>query len=125
MSEPDKEFEPAIVRARVAKLTLFEVTEAELEALEGGSLESIFLNLAIATISIAVSFFTSLVTATITSIFTFCVFVIICVASFIAGVTFFLLWWTSRRTGRNVARQIRSRVPPVGIPASADPKSQI
>lgn len=121
MSEPEKEFEPAIVRARVEKLTIFEITEAELESLEGASPESLFLNLAIATLSFAVSFFTSLITATFESIFAFCVFVIICAVCFIAGVTFSLLWWTSRRTGRVVARQIRGRVPPVGIQARPEP----
>lgn len=109
------QLDPAIDRIRLEKLTIFEITEAELEALERGSPESLFLNLGIATLSVGSSFLIALLTTSIENTRTFCVFVIICAIGFVAGGTFGLLWWQGRRSVRNVARDIRNRMPPEGI----------
>ncbi len=116
MTRPQKpQLDPAIHRVRLDKLTIFEITEAELEALERGSPESLYLNLAIAALSIAASFLIALLTTKIEDVRTFCVFVIVCGLGFIAGITLGLLWWQSRRSLKNVARDIRSRMPPEGV----------
>ena len=112
---PRDQFDPAIHRVRLDRLTIFEITEAELEALERGSPESIYLNLCIAAASFSASFLIALVTTTILDVKTFCVFVIVCVLGFLAGITFGLLWWQSHRSLRTVAREIRSRMPPEGV----------
>jgi hypothetical protein len=114
MGKQKQPFDPYIRRVRVERLTIFEVTESELTALEQGSPESIFLNLGIAVLSVAISFLISLLTTTIDNTRTFCVFVIICVVGFIAGVTFGILWWQSRKQLRNVGREIRGRIRPEG-----------
>ncbi len=88
---PRDQFDPAIHRVRLDRLTIFEITEAELEALERGSPESIYLNLGIAAASFSTSFLIALVTTTIIDLKTFCVFVIVCVLGFLAGITFGLL----------------------------------
>jgi hypothetical protein len=100
---------------RLEKLTIYEITEAELEALEQGSPESLFLNLCIATVSIATSFFLALLTNTFESNRVYCVFVVVCVIGLLAAVTFGLLWWKSRHSVRSVAREIRRRKPPEGV----------
>ena len=115
MSKQKLQLDPAIHRVRLETLTIVEITEAELEALEHGSPESLHLSLGIAAISIAVSFLISLLTTTIDDIKTFCVFVIVCVVGFIASLTFSLLWWQSRRKMKNVLCAIRNRMPPEGI----------
>ncbi len=51
------EFLPAIRRARIDNLTIYEISDAELNILERGSPDSIYLNVAIALISSAISFF--------------------------------------------------------------------
>jgi hypothetical protein len=119
MSKQKPQMEPSINRVRLEKLTIFEITEAELEALEQGSPESLHLNLGIATLSVAISFLISLLTTSIDDTKTFCVFVIICGIGFIAGSTFGLLWWQSRKRLKNVAQEIRSRMPPEGIQEAA------
>jgi hypothetical protein len=119
MSKQKQPLDPSIHRVRLEKLTIFEISEAELEALERGSPESLFLNLGIAAISIAVSFLTTLMTTAIADIQTFCVFVIVCSVGFLAGATFGLLWWQARKTGGNVAHEIRSRIPPIGVQENA------
>ena len=63
--------DPAIHRVRLDKLTIIDIREDELEALERGSPESLFLNLGIAAISIAVSFSIALATTDVQSIKTF------------------------------------------------------
>ena len=75
---PRDQFDPAIHRVRLDRLTIFEITEAELEALELGSPDSIYLNLGIAATSFSTSFLVALLTTTINDVKTFCVFVIVC-----------------------------------------------
>jgi hypothetical protein len=111
--------DPAIHRVRLDKLTIFEITEAELEALERGSPESLYLNLAIGVISIAVSFSIALATTQIESLKTFCCFVIVTVIGYLAAITFGLLWWQSHRSLKSVAQEIRRRRAPEGIQEDA------
>lgn len=111
--------DPAIHRVPLDRVTIFEITEAELEALERGSPESLFLNLGIAALSIAASFLIALLTTTIADIRTFCVFVIVCIVGFVTGITFGLLWWQSRQSLKKVAQEIRNRMPPEGIQENA------
>ena len=115
MGKEKSELDPAIHRVRLGKLLIFEISEAELEALERGSPESIFLNLAIAVFSIAISFTITLFTTTIPNDRTFIVFVIITSICYIAGLTFALLWFVSRKSLKKVSAEIRSRIPPEGV----------
>jgi hypothetical protein len=113
--------DPAIHRVRLDKLTIFEITESELDALEQGSPESLFLNLAVGVISIAVSFSIALGTTQIQSLKTYSLFLIVTVVGYLAGVTFGLLWWRSRRSLKSVAREIRRRRAPEGIQEGGQP----
>lgn len=100
---------PVINHVPLAELTVYHITEAELDALEQGSSESLFLNLAIAFLSTATSFLCSLLTTDITSDRVFYVFVIVTVACFIAGLTMGLFWWRFRRNTTSVVDTIRAR----------------
>jgi len=118
--EQKSPLDPAIHRVPLDKLTIFEITEAELDALERGSPESLYLNLAIGVISIAISFSIALATTQIPSTKVFCVFVIVAVVGYLAAITFSLLWWQSRRSLKTVAQEIRRRRTPQGIQESGD-----
>lgn len=113
------QLDPAIRRVPLPEIKIFDVTEAELEELERGSPESLFLNLGIAALSTAVSFSASLSTATVGDLRVFCVIVIITVVSYLASITFGLLWWQGRRSAKSVIRRIRTRIPPEGIQEAA------
>jgi hypothetical protein len=113
--EAKHQLDPAIHRVRLDKLTIFEISEAELDALERGSPESIFLNLAIGVASIAVTSSLALATTQIESIWTYCFWMIITVLGYLSAITFGLLWWQSRRSLRSVSRDIRRRRAPEGI----------
>ena len=115
MTENDTQpLAPAIHRVRLDKLTIFEITEAELDALERGSPESICLNMAVAVISIAASFSIALSTTEIQSLKTFCFFVIVSVIGYLAAIAFSLMWYQSRRSLVTVAQEIRRRRVPEG-----------
>ena len=119
MTEDQKrQLEPAILRVLLDKITIYDITDSELESLERGSPESILLNLAIAVASIAVSFSIALATTEITSTKTFCVFVIVTVVSYIASITLGLLWWQKRGSVKSVAGIVRNRPSSEGIQES-------
>ncbi|QDU80750.1 hypothetical protein Pla110_24830 [Polystyrenella longa] len=115
---------PAIHRARLDKLSIFEVSESELETLERGSPDSLFLNLAIFVLSVAISFSIALGTTTITSDRVFIIFVIVTVIGYLAGATFGFLWWRSYRSVKSVAKQIRNRLSPEGVRATSETKNE-
>jgi len=122
MSQGQKKLlEPAIHRVHLDKITIYDITDSELESLERGSPESIFLNLAIAVVSIAVSFSIALATTDIQTTKTFCVFVIVTVIAYLASFTFCLLWWQKRGSMKSVASIVRYRATSEGIQESDDP----
>ena len=107
--------DPAIHRGRIDSLKIFEISEAELDALERGSPESLYLNFALSILSVAISFSVALATTKIDSLRTFTVFVVITAVSFVSGITFGVLWLTSRRSLKTTAATIRARLPSAGI----------
>lgn len=115
IAEHRTQLDPAIHRIRLDKLRIFEISEGELEALERGSPQSIFLNLAIALISIAISFTVTLVTVTIADDRTYYVLVIVTSIGYVAGITLGLLWVISRWSLKKVSTAIRSRIPAEGV----------
>src|SRR4051812_34027248 len=103
MAKSSTSLDPAIHRVRLDRLRIFEISEAELEALERGSPESIFLNLALAVLAVAISFSVSLTTTKIESNRNFTVFVVVTVVGYLAGITFGVLWLISRRSLKSVS----------------------
>ena len=120
MARTKTNLDPAIHRVRLDRLRIFEVSEAELEALECGSAESIFLNLAIGVLSVAISLSASVATTTFPDDRTFYVFIIVIVVGYVAGVAFALLWFISRKSLKCVSSDIRSRIPAEGEQAGSD-----
>jgi hypothetical protein len=112
------EFLPAVRRARIERLDIYEISETELQILERGSPESILLNFAIFLISIAASFLIALLITEIQSSRTFTVFVIVTVVGFIIGTILLAFWAWYRRSTTTMFEQIRRRMPPEGVPTA-------
>jgi hypothetical protein len=110
----DAELQPEIRRARIGKLTIYEISEAELNALEAGSPSSLLLNFAIFLLSIAISFMTTLVTLDVPAGKTFVFFLTTTIVGFVGSAVLFLLWLMTYRTVSSVASLIRKRLPPDG-----------
>lgn len=102
--------EPAIRRVPLDYLTIYDVTEDELDALETGSPVSVYMNALVFCFSTALSFLVTLVTAEIKSVRTFNVFVIVTVVGFLASAVLGLLWLQARGSAKNVAQKIRDRL---------------
>lgn len=110
-SESIGEKHPRIRRGRVDSLSLYGITDYELEILEKGSPSSIYLNLAIFLLSIATSFLIALCTSTIASVRTFTVFVVLIVVGYVVGIFLLLLWLRDRKSVPDIVKKIKNRIP--------------
>lgn len=99
-----------IMRGRVDSLTLYEVTDYEVDLLEKGSPNSIYLNFSIFLISLGTSFLVALLTTDIQSVKLFTIFVVITVLGLVVGIFLLILWYRTRTSMSAVVRRIRGRV---------------
>lgn len=95
---------------RVDSLTLYEVTDHELDQLEQGSPSSLQLNFACALLPLGASFWVSLKTSPVTGN-TYTIFVVITVVSLIFGLFLLISWWKNRNSVSAVIKKIKERVP--------------
>jgi hypothetical protein len=117
MIPKNEALEPAIRRGRIEALTIYEVSESELEALERGTPATLFLNFSVFLLSVGLSFLISLVTTTIISVRMFTAFVVVTAVSLVVGSVLLALWYRGHVSLTEIGRRIRRRVPPEGIPA--------
>lgn len=102
---------PIIKKGKVDSLTIYEITDGELETIERGSPNSTFFNIGIALISVAISFLVTLVTVDLAlrpRLFT--VFVIVTVVGFIVGGVLMTLWVKAKNDVDEVLKKIRGRL---------------
>lgn len=97
-------------RGRVDSVTLYEVTDSELETLERGSPGSLQLNFAFALIPTGLSFLTALLTSQVSDR-VYLLFVVLTVACLLVGVILLAQWGRSRKSTTNVLRKIKERIP--------------
>jgi hypothetical protein len=100
-----------VKRGRVDSLTVYEVTDHELDELSRGGPTSLLLNFGLFLLSAGISFLIALVTTTIDSTRAFCVFVIVVVVSFIGGIILLLLWNANRQSLKKLLKRIKERMP--------------
>jgi hypothetical protein len=112
-SENEGAVQPRIVRGPVDSLSLYEITDYELDLLEQGSPNSIFLNFGVFFTSIAISFLVTLLTVKIESTKVFILFVVFAVVGFAGGGVLLVLWYRTRSRISGLMRKIRARVPTV------------
>lgn len=114
-----------ILRGPVDSLSLYEITDYELEVLEGGYPSSTYLNFAIFFFSVGASFFAVLLTTKITSIYIFTIFVVLTVVGFAASLVLFVLWRRTRLRVNDLIKKIKARVPTVPIKDATEAKIDI
>jgi len=105
---------PAIQWVTIGTLTVYHVTEQELDQLEKGGPESTYFGFSIFLFSTGVSFLISLLTAKFDSERKFNIFLILALFGIIGGLLLIIVWLVSRRSNKRVARTIRARKPPEG-----------
>jgi hypothetical protein len=106
---PNNTDEITISRAKLDSITVYDVTEEELEIIERGSPSSNYLNFSVALLSIFISFLISLLSTKIESDKTYTFFMVVTVVSLIIGIFLLYLWWRTYDSTKAVFKKIRSR----------------
>lgn len=97
-------------RGRIESLIVYDITINELDTLTKSSKGSIYLNFAIALLSIAASFLTALLTNEYSDkIITLCVFLIIMIVGFVLGGLLLVLWYKEKSSNDNLITEIKNR----------------
>ena len=92
----------------MGEIKIYGVSKHELTILAAGSSSSLYLNLAIALLSIGISIACSISFIANNSSAAFLSFLIFCIVSIIAGLIFLIIWCFSKKTG-SILREILSR----------------
>jgi hypothetical protein len=106
------ELQPRIVRGRVGSLSLYEITDYELDVLAAGSPNSVYLNFGVFFLSIGLSFLASLFSATFQSDRRYTVFLVVAVVGLALGLVLLVVWARSKSRVDDVIKRIKERVPP-------------
>jgi hypothetical protein len=101
---------PKIKRGRLASLSLYEVTDYELEILQAGSPATILLNFAIFLLSTALSFWVAVFGTEIKDPNRYAVFMMIAIFATINGVLLLVLWWRKRGSVAQLVAKIKRRI---------------
>ena len=99
---------------RVAPIELIDcylITEDELELLAGGTAGSLYLNLALALLPVALTLLVTLQTATLPSVRLYLGYLVAFWLVFVQGMAFLLLWWRSHASTRRLVVEIKARMP--------------
>jgi hypothetical protein len=96
-------------RCSVDSITLYEITEQELELLEQGSPSSTLLNFAIFAWSVGFAFLTTLLTVKLTDKPIFIVFVVLTALGIFSGVVLLVVWARMAKSTSGVVIKIKSR----------------
>lgn len=115
------ETKPFLVnRCSVDSITLFEITEQELELLEQGSPSSTLLNFAIFSLSTGLAFLITLWTVKVDDQRTFVTFVVLAVLGLFSGIVLLVVWRKMSKSTASVVEKIKNRKKQVG-PSYEDP----
>lgn len=106
-----KSKEAKIVYGRVGSVTIYEITENELNLFETGSPKLSSINLAIFFLTLALSLLIALITNNIESQNIKIVFLSIIISSFVLGAFFLINWYRTSKSITNVIKEIKERAP--------------
>jgi len=111
---PSHALPPAIQWVPLGTLTVYHITEQELDQLEKGTPESTYFGFAVFLLSAGISFLISLATTEIKSVWLFNIFLVVSLVGLVAGVLLLVIWIRFQRSTAGITKSIRSRKPPEG-----------
>ncbi|MDD2199668.1 MAG: hypothetical protein PHE08_08090 [Bacteroidales bacterium] len=98
-------------RGRFDSLCIYDITEGELDTIEKGSPNSLYLNFSIFLISIAISFLISLMTNDYSEKqAAFTIFTVITVVGFILGILLLIMWFRTKNEFDETISKIKDRM---------------
>lgn len=98
--------------APLGELHAYTVHEHELDIIAAGSPATVSFDVAVALISVGVSFGVTLTTTTIASDRLFYGYLILCINSIIIGLILLGVWWRRRTSVLMIVARIKGRMPP-------------
>lgn len=105
-----------IKRGKLDSLTIFEVSERELDTIEKGSNDSIFLNFGIFFLSISISFFVVIFTVDFfyadrdDLLVKFIVFLCVAILTLIGSIICLVAWWRNKDDFKQTIKEIKERM---------------
>ena len=105
-----------INRGKLDSLNIYEVSERELQTIEKGSNDSIFLNFGIFFLSVAISFFIVLFTVDFfyedrdDLMIKFIVFLCVAILTLIGSIICFVAWWRNKDDFKTTIAEIKKRI---------------
>jgi hypothetical protein len=115
-----------INRGKLDSLNIYEVSERELQTIETGSNDSIFLNFGIFFLSVAISFFIVLFTVDFfyddrdDLLIKFIVFLCVAILTLIGSIICFVAWWRNKDDFKTTIAEIKKRIKQEVIETSDD-----
>lgn len=98
-----------ICRHRINEITIFEITESDLDKLEKGSTTDLFLQFSIALLTLAISTTLTILTVKFNNQHIEIFFICLCIISYIAGLILFFLWRKTHQSIKHLIKEIRER----------------
>ena len=111
---PSHALPPPIQWVPLGTLTVYHITEQELDQLEKGTPESTYFGFAVFLLSTGISFLISLLTTDVKSNRAFTVFAVVASVGIIGGVLLLIVWARFQRLAKRITKIIRDRKPPEG-----------
>lgn len=99
-----------VIRGRVGSVSLYEITDSELDLLEKGSPSSLFLNFAIFLFSVGMSFLITILSAPIADIKIYVTFLLFTIIGLLGGAFLFIMWWRMKGEVSDVIKKIKDRI---------------
>lgn len=130
MAENSNESYP-VKRGKFDSLTIYDVTKQELQIIENGSTNSLFLNFAIFLLSVSVSFFVSIFTVdwfpkhegVEPHLVSFIVFLIVAILTLLVGIICSIVWWRSHDSFKDTIKTIKDRLKEEKVDIPGDDES--
>lgn len=119
-NSPNESFKISVLRGAVESLSLYEITDYELEIFEKGSPASTFLNFSIFCFSVGITSGLTLMSVEISNMKVFFVYLVICVVGLLTGSVLIVLWWREGSSIRKICTKIRARLTEA-IPEGTNP----
>ncbi|MDO8281716.1 MAG: hypothetical protein Q7U10_03675 [Thermodesulfovibrionia bacterium] len=101
-----------VKKGRVDSISIFEVTESELETLESATPTGILFDIGVSCLSVAIAFTISLATTEIENDRAFYSFLIVVVVGYLAFIAFTIIWLVTRQSVKKLTKKIRERMSP-------------
>lgn len=120
-----------VKRGKFDSLTIYDVTKQELQIIESGSTNSLFLNFAIFLISVSASFFVSIFTVdwfpkqegVEPHLVSFIVFLIVAILTLLVGIICIVVWFRSHDSFKDTIKTIKERLKEEKVLDSDDDES--